>query len=117
MSNEACEIAEVYSISEPVARKEYRCCECSAKINVGEKHLKVFMAYGSDHESHRQHADCARVCEAIRDNDLVEMCLAWGSLKEWWWEEGKHIDKKREPMKTIRGLYSKVLKRERQERP
>lgn len=113
MSYEACEIAEVYSISEPRARAPYKCCECKAPIQVGEKHVKVFMVYLAETESHRQHTACAQVCEAIRDSGMVDPCLAWGSLKEWWWDEGRFIDKKLKAMPEVRRLYAQVLRRER----
>ena len=46
---------EFYSVVEPVARKQYECCECSVPIAAGSKHVKATGKWEGELNTFRQH--------------------------------------------------------------
>lgn len=83
-----CELPAYYVCSEPVARKKHGCCECSAPIQIGEKHLCVSACYEGNPERFRQHFLCAEACMLVRDAGLNDdECLMFGGLFEFWLEK------------------------------
>lgn len=93
-----CELPQYYFCKERVARKEHKCCECSAPINVGEKHLVVSACWEGRPDRYRQHILCEKACEYVRDKGLNDdECIYYGGLQEWyhdwiksaWWEGEK----------------------------
>lgn len=104
------ETPEFYAEDFPVARKVHRCCECSAPINVGEKHLYVRAKQDGEFWRERQHMLCRELCMHIRD-ELGE-CICFGGLKEEWQDGDWNFGPKAEKRKA-RTLYARILKRER----
>lgn len=82
-----CELPQYYVCKEPVARKVHHCCECSAPIDTGEKHLRVNACWVGLPGTFRQHLLCAEACEFVRDSGLNDdECLPYGGLWEYWAE-------------------------------
>lgn len=106
--------AEVYKISEPVARKQHYCCECNAPILKGEQHLLVSALFDGAWQRHRQHNLCARTCEHIRDS-IERDCICFGSLKEWYGEYKRDLraDKRKPAIAKVRSMLAQIFVRER----
>ena len=114
-----CELPIFYGYTEPVAKKQHQCCECSAPILVGEKHFHCTGKWHGDKkpQSYRQHDTCREACEVIRDSFGGE-CIGVGSLKEEfnelvcddWYPQN---DRWNEPWKKLRHLMAVILVRER----
>lgn len=49
----------------PVARKEYRCHECSTPIAVGDRHRKQSGIFENEFYTMRAHTDCAEASHEI----------------------------------------------------
>lgn len=77
-----CEIPTVYNTSEPKARKVYACCECSAPINIGEKHFHGTGIWEGKFASYRQHLACCEACMVIRQFNDNE-CIGFGGMKSY----------------------------------
>lgn len=75
-----CTIPEFVNVTEPVARKEYVCCECGGSIAPKTKYVRISGKWDGDIETYKQHLECANACRAIRDerND----CIPFGLLFE-----------------------------------
>lgn len=109
-----CEIPEFYYETFPKARKPYRCVECSAPIEVGEKHLYYRMKFDGDFDHARQHMVCRELCMLLRDEFNDFECIGFGSLHEEWenFDFGDRDDKQ----KKARSLYAAIKWRERKHR-
>ncbi len=80
-----CEMPQYYAWTEPIARKEHKCCECDAPILKGEKHLCVNVCWEYRPERYRQHILCAEACMLVRDSGMNDdECLYFGGLSEFW---------------------------------
>jgi hypothetical protein len=102
-----------YSWSEPVARKEHRCCECFAPILPGEKHFYVRGKWEGSLMAFRQHTLCRQACELIRDK-LDGECICFGSLLDWYGEYRREDwQGKAEAWKEFRALLARILWRKR----
>lgn len=118
-----CEWPEFYSESFPKAAKEHRCCECSAPIERGEKHLYYRGKWDGDFSTGRQHELCREVCMYIRDKYQGGECFAFGHLFETWGEffwnkpiEGNgHLQFDARDV-AVRGMMAKVKWRHRKYR-
>lgn len=112
-----CDIPVFYGFTEPVARKDHKCCECRATIFPGEKYVRCNIKMsGESPETFTQHTICAEACEYYRDK-IGEECLHFGGLLEWWGEDG-HFNSKKDPVyKEARRLIARVLWRKRRPRP
>ena len=60
------EMPSVFSMREPVAAKEHRCCECSTAIAVGEKHVYIAGLWDGDWQTHRRCAPCHELAVAAQ---------------------------------------------------
>lgn len=108
-----CELPQFWNVTEPVARKQYSCCECSAPILAGEKYVRCSGKWDFDPpKSFKQHLLCANACRWVRDN-ILEECLSMGGLQEWWGEDGYYGDKKRPEFIGIRKMLAGIYRRER----
>jgi hypothetical protein len=74
-----------YSWSEPLARKEHRCCECGGRIVVGERYFKGVGKWEGDINVHCQHLLCMEACMFIRDK-IQGDCISFGSLMDYYHE-------------------------------
>lgn len=102
-----------YRTAEPVAAKTHKCCECSAPINVGERHVLCVGLWDFDLSSFRQHTICAEACEFVRDVIKEGDCLPFGGLSEFWREEGHFGCKKNNDWAELRKKYAAIIRRER----
>lgn len=111
-----CEIADIYNIDRRKARKEYRCYECWAKINKGEKHAVHSILFEGSWDAYRYHEDCAALLEHLVDvhregGDCITHGEGYASAKEilagWW---GRDPDK-REDVSSLRSLMTPVARR------
>lgn len=109
------EPARFYVTKEVTARKGHKCCECTAPISEGEKYLNVRMGWDGTAETFKQHIRCAEACEWARDKILDE-CLPYGGLKEWWGEEVQYDRSYRKAgpdWTEMRRRYAAILRGER----
>lgn len=110
-----CEVAKFYQWSEPVARKEYACAECSATIRKGEKYFHVRMKFDGQFFVERQHLLCCEACMWIRDN-LDEGCVPFGRLQDYCREMRLDIRESaklgNEDAQKLRSTLAKILRRE-----
>jgi hypothetical protein len=109
---------DFYKHREPVARREHRCCECSAPILVGERHFYASGMWHGKVDSFRQHLICMEACMLIRDEFAGGDCIGFGSLKEEFnemREDNWHAERDRFKLawRRLRGLMAKILWRER----
>jgi len=111
-----CLIASFYKWSEPVARKEYKCCECYAPIMIGEKHFSAIGSWDGEFSNYRQHLLCSEACMFIRDNYNEFECIAFGDLFDYYWEFRLDIDRHSEKGKTFRAMMAKIKWRQRKHR-
>ncbi len=81
-----CEWPVFYGESFPKARKAHHCCECSAPIEVGEKHLYWRGKWDGDFSAGRQHMLCREVCMFLNKDNSD--CFAFGDLWEYWRDHG-----------------------------
>jgi hypothetical protein len=110
-----------YSWTEPVARKEYACCECAAKIHKGEKHFHATGKWDGVVSTYRQHLACCEACILIRDEFNGGDCIGFGEMKDAF--GGMRADetyfcfkeKWKEPWKRLRSLMAQILWRERKD--
>lgn len=113
-----CTMPEFYTYSEPIARKEHKCCECSSPIRKGEKHFRCFGKWEGEQSTHRQHLACMEACMLIRDKFNAGDCFGFGCLMEEFSQlkfENWHPppDKIKPAWKQLRSLMSQILRRER----
>lgn len=110
---------EFYAWTEPVARKEHRCCECSAPILKGEKHFHGRGKWEGSISVHRQHLLCCEACMWVRDS-LEGECLPFGSLmdyrREYLADSARYMTRgtKDLDIRVFLRLLAKIRKRERQ---
>lgn len=97
---------EFYEWSEPVASRDYRCCECAAPILKGEKHFAAVGKWDGEFSKHRQHLLCLEACMLIRDSFNDGDCIPFGGLMEWWDECPKGGSE--EAWKELRGLMARI---------
>lgn len=111
-----CEFPEFFVESEPIARKEYDCVECSARILKGEKHYKYSGKWDGRFDAGRQHFLCRDACVFIRDTFQWGECIGFGALYEFYREFSEAPVKKRSlEVKQFRNIMAKILLRERNE--
>lgn len=110
----SCDLPEFYEWSEPVARKEHRCCECNAPINKGEKHFHARGKWDGAMSSFRQHMLCLEACMFIRDKLNGGDCICFGGLFEWWDDSKSECDKTHFCWRQIRQKLAGIKRRERQ---
>jgi hypothetical protein len=111
-----CEIPQFYQATEQIARKEYDCCECSAKIKTGEMYLKAVGKWDGRFDQWRQHLLCARACEFVRDKDWNDGCVGFGMLFEWIHDEAYDLKdfRRNDPeARQFRDMIAKIKWRER----
>lgn len=109
-----CELPEFANAADVRARKDHKCCECRATIRRGERYTRCSGKWDGQVSTYKQHDLCARACEFYRDN-IGEDCLPFGSLFEWWRDDGKRNDKRDENYAEIRVMLAGILKRKRAE--
>ncbi len=108
-----CEIAEFYNWSEPVARKEHRCCECSAPIRMGEKHFVATGKWDGQLSTFRQHLLCCETSMYVRDKLNGGECICFGGLVEWLEESKWQCDKTHLIWREFRNKMAAIKRRER----
>lgn len=108
-----CELPAFYSHAEPVAKKQHRCCECSAPILKGEKHFKCTGKWDGGLQTFRQHLVCMEACMMIRDEFNDGECIGFGDLVEAFGDRKGDCDKKHPTMKKMRHLMAVIKVRER----
>ena len=112
-----CELPEFYQASEQTARKEYRCCECSARVLKGERYLLAVGKWGGVFNKYRQHTLCARACEFIRDSLWNDgECIGFGELFNWINTDAwgmKDWNRKKPDHKEFRAMIARIKWRER----
>lgn len=110
-----CEIAQYYVCKEPVARKIHKCCECSAPIEVGEKHLRIDACWENRPGRYRQHLLCAEACEYVRDSGMNDdECLSFGELWEFWRSDSPYYTERELPeRRALWRLMLRICRRER----
>ncbi len=111
---------DFYACDDVVARKEHACCECDAKILVGEKHYKATGKWEGVVSTYRQHTTCGDACMLIRDEFEGGECISFGGLFEWYGEfkEDTRVwatedGGKRDAAKQFRSMIATIRKRER----
>lgn len=110
-----CDVApEFYTWSEPVARKEHECCECSAPILNGEKHFCGRGKWEGKIDTYRQHMLCCEACMWVRDK-IEDECIPFGALQVWYGEYAHEALSGRRPDET-RELIRMMVKIRRRER-
>ena len=78
-----CDVPEFYSEDFPRAAKEHRCCECSAPIETGEKHLYARGKNDGEFWAERQHMLCRELCMLMNSLDpWDDGCCPFGWMKE-----------------------------------
>lgn len=114
-------LPDFYHWTEPVARKEHRCCECGAPINRGEKYFRAHGKWDGAISVYRQHLLCMEACMYVRDNFNGHECIPFGCLREYCHElfadqyhrpRDRHNDK----WKTMRSMMARIIVRERHSR-
>ncbi len=116
-----CELVEnkFYHWTEPVSRKAYQCCECSAPIQKGERYFKAVARNENGFFTERQHLLCCEACVVVRDEIEME-CLPFGMLKDYCHEfRLDHRDaakKGHEGIKKLRRLLARIKIRERSDK-
>lgn len=112
MSLYDCDMPEFYSETFPVAARVHRCCECSAPIEIGEKHLYARGKNDGDFWYERQHMLCRELCMKLNDED--DYCCAFGAMKDVL-QDGDYLPPWRADDRTraIRALYARIRLRER----
>lgn len=96
------------------ARKQHKCCECSAPILNGEEYYLGRGVWDGEWSTFKQHMVCKEACTTVRDRDGE--CLPFGGLREhitehYFWN--KHVQVWTDEEKKLRGLFAKVLWRHR----
>ncbi len=108
-----CEMPEFFNSKTGIkARKQHRCCECAAPINMGELHYRGTGVWGGDFQTYRQHLACKEACVMIRDFNDGE-CISFGELREYWRE---YVDVGTKDEKAFRSTMARILYRERRHR-
>jgi hypothetical protein len=111
-----CEIPSFYRADERKARRDYKCCECSATILAGEKYLYCCGQWDGEFNSYYQHLLCAEACMYIRDHLTDGDCIGFGELKEFWSEDKRmRSDPKHEDVRPLRNILAQILRRSRRE--
>jgi hypothetical protein len=111
-----CDVScDFYGYTEPVARKQHHCCECSAPILKGEKHFAYRGKWEDNLETGRQHLLCMEACMLVRDH-LEGECIRFGSLGEWF-DEMRHEEffrtRRAEHWAKLRKMMAAIKRRER----
>lgn len=110
---------DFYSWREPVARKRHQCIECTATIEIGEKHFHATGKWDGTVSSQRQHVLCMEACMLVRD-ELEGECICFGALKEWYYEirrESQYFQgEKKSAWRKLLRLMAKIRVRERKAR-
>lgn len=110
-----CEIPSLYRMTEPVARKQHGCVECSAPILPGEKYVHVVAVWGGDFCIEKQHLLCANACRLVRDTGINDdECVYFGGLKEFWREADQFpADHERDARRKLWCFMLAIHRRER----
>lgn len=67
--------AEVYTITNPVARRQHRCEECGGVIAPGEKYQRVFMVFEGDASTIKT---CSRCLDVLGFVQASVPCFCYG---------------------------------------
>ena len=107
--------ADFYEWTEPVARKQHKCVECSAPILRGEKHFVGSGKWDGSFSVHRQHMLCMEACILIRDRMNGGECIPFGAMWEWHCEMKWQYDRKRPhpEWNRLRKMLADIKRRER----
>lgn len=111
-----CELPQYYVCKEVAARKPHKCCECTALIEKGEKHLLVNACWDGLPGRYRQHFLCEKACEYVRNKGLNDdECLAFGELQEWYgsWIHDYFFDGTLDDHRTMWRFMLGISRRER----
>lgn len=111
-----CELPDVCSHSEPIARKEHQCCECDCPIRKNERYFYCFGKWpGVGAKSYRQHLDCESACELVRDHFNDGDCIAFGALFDWWGEIYRYRRELKDsaPGRRLRAIMAGIIRRRR----
>jgi hypothetical protein len=108
-----CDVPDFYNWSEPVARKEHRCCECSAPIRKGERHFIATGKWDDTLQTFRQHTLCMEACVFIRDKLNGSECICFGGLWEYYDESKWQCDKGHPVWQELRKMLADIKRRER----
>ena len=115
-----CEMPEFYSVKEPVASQDRKCCECSAMILTGEKYVYCAGKWDGDFNSYSQHVLCAEACEWFRDHINSGECAGFGYLFEEARDYFNYLDPKNKRDENIaawRKMLADIRRRSRKEKP
>jgi hypothetical protein len=96
-----CEIPEFWSESFYIAKKQHRCCECMAPINIGEKYLSFRCKFDGQFSVFKQHMVCRELCMSIRDLIQEGECLYFGELYHG------EVEVYKSTPKRVRSLYAR----------
>lgn len=105
-------VADFYKWSEPIARKEHRCCECNAPILKGEKHFYARGKWEDELSTFRQHLLCCQACMFVRDKLNDYECIPFCMLKDWYAEYARDF-RKNATFKELVRMMVKIRRRER----
>lgn len=61
-------MAEFFTLTHPVARKQYICDQCGKRIVVGEKHASVAFKQDGEFSAYREHSRCRDAWVACIDH-------------------------------------------------
>ena len=115
-----CEWPEFYNESFPKAKKKYKCVECYAPIEVGEKHLYYRGKWDNEFSDGRQHMLCRELCmkinRATTDRNTRDECFAFGDLYEEWAECDLGNNRDKVLRKDWRDLFARIKARDRKHR-
>lgn len=108
---------KVYSWTEPVARKDHKCCECHALIRNGQKYFKAKGCWDGVWSTFRQHLLCMDACMYARDKLNTGECIGFGTLFEYYKDCKDWLTrtKKDEKVRIFRTMLAIILKRRREE--
>lgn len=115
MSYTDCELPSFYSVHDRKAKKQHKCCECSALILPGEVYVYCIGKW-DDLEVFKQHLLCANACRYVRDELSDGECIGFGTLKEWHQDYFQYMDRKGKLHPTvipIRKMMADIFRRER----
>lgn len=101
------------------ARKQHRCCECSAPIQVGERYIKTKGVWDGEFSEFKQHELCAEAFKhAISLNTGFDNEGVWyGGVFEWFDDEGRFEGAVKLEEKEMRSMIAKMLLREWRAKP
>lgn len=73
---------ECYQEREPIARKEYKCCECGGIIPKGQKYERIKGKWEGDFETYKTCLICAEIRNVLSDGNAVQFGMLWSDVRE-----------------------------------